>query len=213
MWTSGSKLDRCANKADQPLSELSLPTPEADLLLPTANTPLKIAIAKVAEIAMISTLTLRFERLLNFGLRGVQLRVCAVGVELCVETCRVREPGLIGSTAYSKIPTPPYNYMVICRTSNALTVPPWAMQIARVSYSARPVHVTSRRCSNSRYDADPVGWIERYEILTCVESTFRNVCIVRLRGRSRTRLRERLGIRKHACNRNGQMGNGVMSTV
>lgn len=37
---------------------------------------------------MISTLTLRFERLLNSLVRGVQLRVCAVGVELCVETCR-----------------------------------------------------------------------------------------------------------------------------
>ena len=45
------KLDRCANKADQPLSELSLLTPEADFPSPDGKHPLKIAIAKVAEIA------------------------------------------------------------------------------------------------------------------------------------------------------------------
>ena len=112
---------------------------------------------------MISTLTLRFERLLNSLVRGVQLRVCAVGVELCVETCRGLEPGLIGSTAYSKIPTPPYNYMVICRTSNAPT--PVGHATPRSCVVLRtPVHVTSPATLhgfNSRYDADPVGWIER----------------------------------------------------
>ena len=136
---------------------------------------------------MISTLTLRFERLLNSLVRGVQLRVCAVGVELCVETCRGLEPGLIGSTAYSKIPTPPYNYMVICRTSNAPT--PVGHATPRSCVVLRtPVHVTSPATLhgfNSRY-ATRIRWdgSNDTKISSAWSSTFRNVCIVRLRGRS-----------------------------
>ena len=44
------KLWRCAKKADQPLSELTLLTPEADFPSPDGNHPLKMALAKVADV-------------------------------------------------------------------------------------------------------------------------------------------------------------------
>lgn len=133
---------------------------------------------------------------------------------------RAREPGLIGSTAYSKIPTPPYNYMVICRTSNAPTRTPVGHATPRSCVVLRtPVHVTSPATLhgfNSRYDADPVGWIERYENLECVELDL-SKCVYRAPQRQIrvciVRLRERLGIRKHACNRNGANGVSVYSLV
>ena len=44
------KLERCAKKADQPLSGLSVLAPEEDFPSPDGKHPLKIAVATVAPI-------------------------------------------------------------------------------------------------------------------------------------------------------------------
>ena len=44
-----TKLDRCATKADQPLSGLTVLSPEGDFPSPDGKPPLKIALARVAE--------------------------------------------------------------------------------------------------------------------------------------------------------------------
>ena len=45
------KIEKCAKKADQPLAELSVLTPEEDFPSPDGKHPLKMAIARVAEVA------------------------------------------------------------------------------------------------------------------------------------------------------------------